>query len=281
MMNLQPENSRQEGRMDEQRISLVRFVAFPLLLSIAFLAGCSRKGPDRVIITAHRGASHLAPENTLVAFERAYESGADFAELDVHQTRDGEIILMHDSTLDRTTDGTGEVWDYTLDELKKLDAGSWFGKPFSGERVPTLREVMRLVKGKLKLNIEIKISREEPGIAGNVVDIIRSEGFERECIVTSFDTETVREIKRIAPDIRAGLIFGRDYPEDVFEGNWEILSCNQSVINQGFISRARESGKEIHVWTVNDEDRMQSLIALGVDSIITNRPGLLSEVLNK
>ncbi len=121
---------------------------------------------------------------------------------------------MHDGSVSRTTDGTGNIWELTLDELEELDAGSWFSEKFTGEPVPTLRDVIRLAGGRIKLNIEIKVSREEPEAASAVVGIIRTENFTRSCMVTSFDREMVEEVRRIAPEIITGFIFGSDYPAE-------------------------------------------------------------------
>ena len=198
-----------------------------LAMAVAFswvLGGCS--DGDHFVVTAHRGASYVAPENTMAAMVAAVEAGAEFAELDVSLSRDGEVVLMHDRTLDRTTNGTGEVGEYSLEELRGLEAGGWFSQVFTGEPIPTLREVIRFAKGQLKLNIEIKNSQEEPTIAAAVVDIIRSEDFVKECMVTSFSRETVEEVKRIAPEITTGFNFGEDYPAHVFQGGWEVLSSN-------------------------------------------------------
>ncbi len=243
-----------------------------------FFAGCRQKDSEQFVIIAHRGASHAAPENTLAAFKKAIEFGSDYAELDVCQTKDGEIVLMHDDTLKRTTNGTGKIWTFTLKELKQLDAGSWFGEEFKGEPIPTLLEVIQCVKGKMKLNIEVKVSRDEPEIARKIVDIIRAEAFEKECIVTSFDRKIVEKVKKIAPDIKTGFIFNREYPPDVFEGNWEALCCNYRIVNKEFVLKAKNSHKIIYVWTVNRKEEMRRLIDLKVDGIITNVPDLLKEV---
>jgi len=247
-----------------------------LVLISLIVGGCSRA--EHLVVTAHRGASYVAPENTLSAMSAAVESGAEFAELDVGLTRDGQVVLMHDRTVDRTTNGTGDLGAFSLEELEALEAGSWFSEEFGGEPIPTLREVIQFARGKLKLNIEIKTSREEPAIAAAVVEIIRSEGFVKDCMVTSFSRETVEEVKRIAPEIRTGFIFGEDYPEDVFEGGWEVLSANHEVVDSLFVARAIQGGKSVHVWTVDERDLMLRLIGLGVDGIISNRPALLLEV---
>ncbi len=254
-----------------------------MLLIVLFLmfAGILCKQNPSMIVMAHRGASADCPENTMAAVSEAVESGADYSEIDVHQTQDGKIILMHDETLDRTTSGKGYVWDHTWEEIRGLDAGSWFGKDFAGEPVPSLEDIIRFASGRIKLNIEIKISREEPELVSKVVDIIRQNDFRDSCIVTSFDRKAVEDVKQIDPLIRTGLIFGKDHPEDVFTGSWEILSCNYEIIDESFIKKARKNKKNIYVWTVDQKNEMLRLIDLKVDAIITNKPGLLREVLQE
>ncbi len=230
-------------------------------------------------VTAHRGASGWAPENTLAAFAKAIEQGSDYSELDVRLSKDGVVVLSHDDSLRRTTGQPGAVRDYTVEELKAFDAGSWFGPEFTGEKMPTLQEVMRLVKGKMKLNIEVKITREEPLVAEKVIEIIRQEKFDKECMITSFDQATVEKVIELAPDLPAGLIFSETTKADVFAGPWPILSVRFSAVNKEFVANARKAGKQIHVWTVNDEQKMRDLLALGVDGIITNYPDRLRKVL--
>ncbi|MGD8538960.1 MAG: glycerophosphodiester phosphodiesterase family protein [Candidatus Aminicenantes bacterium] len=262
-------------RLDLPRGKAAFFYAVIMMMFIT----CSKKNAENFVVMAHRGASAAAPENTLVAYEKAIMMGADYAELDVRQTKDGAIVLMHDKTVHRTTGVKGFVWDFTLEELKQLEAGSWFGEEFKGEPIPTLEEVIRLAKGRMKLNIEVKISENEPGIAKKVVDIVRAEDFSKDCVITSFDMDTVKRFKEIAPDLRTGLIFDKELPPDVFEGNWEILSSNSELVDADFMRLARKSGKETYVWTVNEREEMLRLIGLGVDGIITDKPDLLRSVL--
>jgi glycerophosphoryl diester phosphodiesterase len=259
-------------------VAMQKRAAFGTIVLLALLVGaCSSR--ESVTVTAHRGASHVAPENTLAAMAAAVEAGAEFAELDVRLTRDGHVVLMHDRTVDRTTNGTGDLWDFSLSELQALEAGSWFSEEFDGEPIPTLRDVIRFAKGQLKLNIEIKTSREEPAIAVAVVDIMRTEECGENCMVTSFSREVVEEVKRRAPEIRTGFIFGSDYPDDVFTGSWDVLSCNHEVVDSLFVASAKQNGKSVHVWTVDERELMLRLIELGVDGIISNRPALLLEVI--
>jgi len=253
-----------------------------ILVVLFFIsAGITGKKSPKMIIMAHRGASAESPENTMIALRKAVEAGADYAEIDVHQTQDGKIILMHDETLDRTTSGEGYVWDHSWEEIGCLDAGSWFKKEFTGEKVPSLEEIIQFASGRIKLNIEIKISREEPDLVSKVVDIINQYDFRDDCIVTSFDRKAVEEVIKIDPRIQTGFIFGEDYPEDVFTGSWEALSCSYKIVDEEFVHKARENKKNIYVWTVDQKKRMLRLIDLKVDAIITNKPGLLREVLRE
>jgi len=245
------------------------------------LAGCARQAPGDPRITAHRGASGLAPENTLSAMVRAFEEGAGRAELDVQLTADGVLVLMHDGTLVRTAGAEEQVCELTLAQLQELEAGAWFDDEFAGEPIPTLEQVIRWARGRLVLNVEVKVSRPSPEIAARVVELIVSERADSFCFITSFDRGTVEEVKRLAPGLRTGLIFGSDYPADVLSASWEIVSAHHGIVDSTFVARAHRAGKEVHVWTVNDPGRMRDLLRLGVDSIITNRPDILRQVLSE
>lgn len=250
-----------------------------LLLGGAMILTDSCKRAHEMLVVAHRGASAYAPENTLIAIKKAMDMEADYAELDVQLTRDKEVILLHDMNLKRTAGVKGFIKDLTLEELKKLEVGAWFGEEFRGEPIPTLQDVIRLVKGKMRLNIEIKTFRPEPEIAQKVVDIIRSEHFENKCMITSFDREVVTAVKRIAPEIITGFIFGKNYPDDVFEGSWDVLSCNHRIATLEFIQKAREHNKQVYVWTVDGEKTIKRFIDRKVDGIISNKPDLVKKIL--
>ncbi len=248
-------------------------------LTLMLCACTAKQASAPFYVTAHRGASGWAPENTLAAFAKAIEQGSDYSELDVRLSKDGVVVLSHDDSLRRTTGQPGAVWDYTVEELKAFDAGAWFGPEFAGEKIPTLQEVIRLVKGKMKLNIEVKISRQEPQVVEKVIEVIRREGFDKDCMITSFDQATVEKVIELAPDLPVGLIFSETTKADVFAGSWPILSVRYSAVNEEFVAKARKAGKQIHVWTVNDEQKMRDLLALKVDGIITNYPDRLRKVL--
>lgn len=234
---------------------------------------------DQFIVCAHRGASGHAPENTLTAIRLAMEIGAEMCEIDVQQTADDHLVVMHDDTLNRTTSGKGNLWEMTLSELQQYDAGSWYDRRFAGERLPAIEQVIALVRGKMALNIEIKLHGHERNIAPLVVDTLRREKFENECVVSSFDRKVIDEIKSRAPELKTGYIFDwRNFTPEVFRGSVELLSVHYSLIDVPFLAQARAADKKVHVWTVNDQWLTRRLIELGVDGMITNYPDRLFAV---
>lgn len=256
---------------------------YALVFLILFF-GCDQMKDSkdyRPLIVAHRGASGLAPENTLASLRKAMDIGSDYSEIDVHLTKDGRVVLLHDDTLNRTTNDSGKIYEKTLAELKGVDAGGWFGPQFRGEPIPTLESVIETVRGNMKLNVEIKISGYEPDIAERVIEIIRAHHFEKECMVTSFDSKTIRRVEELAPDLQTGLIIGEEYEDDPFNGPWDLISTNYKNVTREFVTKAGKTGKPIHVWTVNDPKEMQRLMDLKVEGIITNYPHILKEILEK
>jgi len=228
------------------------------------------------LVCGHRGASGQAPENTLAAFRLAIDMGVDMCELDVQQTRDVRFAVIHDDTLGRTTNGRGAVWKRDLAELQKLDAGRWFGKSFAGERVPSLEEGIAVARGRIKLNIELKVHGHERNVAGLLVDTIRRESFEDECLVSSFDHKLADEVKSIAPEFAVGYIFGaQEFDERIFFGPVDILSAHFPLITEKFMKKVRDHHKQIHAWTVDRPEDMRRMIEIGVDVIITNFPDRL------
>ena len=195
---------------------------------------------NAIVNCAHRGASGHAPENTLAAIRVAMDMGAQMSEIDVQQTADDRLVLLHDAELERTTNGTGYLWQKNLADLKGLDAGSWYDSRFAGEPLPTLEEAMALVRTKIKLNIEVKLYGHGRNLARFVVDTIRRENFERECLITSFGHEFADEVKKLAPELQVAYIFGtNEYHESVFTGAADLLSVHHRLIGREFIAKAR------------------------------------------
>jgi glycerophosphoryl diester phosphodiesterase len=241
---------------------------------------------SRVLNFAHRGASHDAPQNTLAAFHLAREMGADGVELDVQTSRDGEAVVIHDFTVDATTDGQGAVKDKTLAELKELDAGSWFDVRFAGQRIPTLQEVIVEIGHQLLLNVELKTRGfSNTDLAAEVVRLIEDHNLVHRTIVSSFNPFALRQVKRLNPRINTGLLYHFDLPANLFRTllllltDPDALHPEKHLVTQEYMTWAKEKGYRVNVWTVDEPAEMERFIALGVDGIITNRPDVLRKVL--
>jgi glycerophosphoryl diester phosphodiesterase len=232
-----------------------------------------------VKITAHRGASKAAPENTIAALRRAVRAGADYAEIDVQRTSDGVVVLLHDTDLRRVAGSNANIWDLTLDQVRQLDVGSWFSPEFAGERIPTLSEAIAAVGGEMRLNIELKVNGHDKGLAAGVAQVLAEADCDKDCVVSSLDYNVIREIAEHSPDLRRGLIVTASLG-DISRLKVDFLAVNAGRVTRDLIDRARNAGMEVHVWTVNDPDRMLTMIHMGVDNILTSKPDALSELLS-
>jgi glycerophosphoryl diester phosphodiesterase len=247
-------------------------------------------------IIAHRGASGSAPENTLSAFKKALEIGVDYVELDIHLSKDGEIMVIHDPTLERTTNGTGAVQDKTLAELQQLDAGSWYGDAFKNEPLPTLRQVLELVNGRAKVLIEIKGPPKEglyAGIEQKTLDLIKEFNAYSWCEMQSFHPEVVENWLAIDSQVTVyqlivGAMAGISYDDQVRWGNGSGSGARVAGINPSkkfarakYIKKLHKAGYVCFVWTVNETEDMQTLMRKGVDGIITNYPEKLKKLIEE
>lgn len=236
-------------------------------------------------IYAHRGASGYAPENTMAAFSKAAELGSRGIECDVQMTRDGRLVICHDETLDRTTDGRGLIKDHSYAELRKLDAGGWFDSHFRNERIPQLYELLELVRdNNLLLNIEIKSGIVlYPGIEEKVIAQVEAFGLMERVIISSFNHYSVRKCRDITPYVKTGIL----YMEGLYKP-WNYMRTIRCQCAHPFymalapeISRELKArGYEINVFTVDDPGEAVRLAKAGVDGIITNYPDRISETLN-
>jgi glycerophosphoryl diester phosphodiesterase len=233
--------------------------------------------PRRPAVIAHRGASGDAPENTLAAFRRALELGADAVELDVQLSADGEPVVIHDDLLDRTTDGRGLVQDQPLAALRRLDAGRWFHERFAGERIPTLADALALLR-RLRVIVEIKnCPISHPGIAARVAGVIREVGHE-DVTVSSFDHPLLLEIRAAAPEIpTAVLFFARpvDPARLAADAAATILHPQWFFLTPGMVAAAHAAGLRVETWVVDEAAHMARVAAMGVDGIISNHPARL------
>ncbi|MGH7406693.1 MAG: glycerophosphodiester phosphodiesterase [Candidatus Methylomirabilales bacterium] len=239
----------------------------------------------RVLNIAHRGASADAPENTLPAFEAALAAGADALELDVHMAADGALVVIHDAILGRTTNGPGPVRVHTLAELKRLDAGAWFGPAFAGTSVPTLEEVVALSRGRARVFVEIKGGSDfYPGIELAVIRCLKDGGALRDAVVMSFDPLALLAVRSAAPEVEtAALLEGRMAdPVGVAAGaRAGGLALEHQLITARERGLTAAAGLRLYAWTVDDEVQMRRLVDLGLDGIVTNFPGRLRRLLGE
>jgi glycerophosphoryl diester phosphodiesterase len=228
-------------------------------------------------IEAHRGDPANAPENTLAAFEAALRLGVPWIELDVHPAADGTLVVIHDDTIDRTTDGSGAVCDLTVDALRRLDAGSWFAPRFAGERIPQLVEVLELVApAGTRLNVEIKTPPAGFRVAPAVVDLLRRFGKAREYVVSSFDLPALLQVQAIAPEIALALIGrGPEILEPARHHGLAWIHAHHATLDEGIVVRAHAAGLGVDVWTVDDPRMLATWTARGVDKLCTNRPAAM------
>ena len=222
-------------------------------------------------VTAHRGASVKYPENTMAAFKGAKELSADWIELDVQQTKDRELIILHDTNLKRTTGLNKNTWDATLEEVRSLDAGSFFSEEFKGEVIPTLEEVLIFAKNNnIKLNIELKPTGHEVDFEKSVVDLIKKYNLEDSSVITSQVYEVLENIKNYAKDVKTVYVMSLAYG-DILELDYaDNFSIEASSINKPLVKKIHNAGKEVYAWTVNTNESINEMINLNVDNIITD-----------
>ncbi len=236
------------------------------------------------LIYAHRGASALAPENTLAAFLLALQAGADGIELDVMLSRDKELVVIHDSTVDRTTDGTGKVSDLPLSALRELDAGARFGEEFRGEKLPTLAEVFETVGGKMRINVELKnYAQPLDDLTSRVIALTERFHLADSVLLSSFNPINLRKARRQNRNIRRGLLVspgdrlmlgagGRLFPYHALHPYYEDVTPEMAA-------DLRVRGKQLNTWTVDDPQALLRLHSIGVDGIISNNPAAARAVL--
>ena len=228
-----------------------------------------------VQITAHRGSSAVAPENTLSALRQAMQDGADFSEIDVQTTRDGVVVLLHDRDLMRMAGDPRPLESLTLAELRAIQVGGSFGEAFRGETVPTLAEALDLVRDRMGLNVELKYNRPDPTLAPRVIEVLREKDMVDRCVVTSLDLEALRQAEALEPRLVTGLIVTKSLGDPTRLGV-DFLSLNVEAATRRLVRRARRQGLAVHVWTVNDAALFERMADRGVDVVITDHPAQLS-----
>ncbi|MBO0587944.1 glycerophosphodiester phosphodiesterase family protein [Sporosarcina sp. E16_8] len=264
------------GELGKKKLLFV-FVSICMLLLVGYEARpFNHVEMNGMISVAHRGASNFAPENTQSAFRKALELGADFLECDVHLSKDGELIIMHDDKVDRTTNGSGYVKNFTLAELKELDAGVKFHSSFTGEKIITLKELLDEFYGKAGLLIEIKKPSMYPGIEEQVVALLSEYKDLNSIIVQSFDIESMRKMNTLLPELEVALLMKPSIQSLSTQKIMDLTSFatyinfNVSYVNKRVIDQIHNQGGKVLVWSTKNPGWVDRAYQYGVDGIITD-----------
>lgn len=235
---------------------------------------------DDVTVTAHRGSAIKAPENTRSAIEQAIEDGADYVEIDVRMTADGTLVLWHDADMKRVFGLNDKISDITYPQALELDAGSWFGPEFAGERILSLSQAIAITRGRARLYVDIKPDADTPTLTRDIVKLLQREDALDGTVVAAADSVILNEVKRLEPSLRTALL-AQFIVGPLRRQQFDILGLRQNRVTAAAVAEAHHSGHELHVWTVNRREAMSRFIDMGVDNIITDRPDVLVDLLRR
>ncbi len=245
-----------------------------------------RKLTELPVIIAHRGSSDFAPENTLIAFQKALKEGAHAIELDVRLTKDKEIVVIHDARLERTTNGYGKVENASLEDIKKFDAGSWFNSKFSSERIPTLEEVFKLVRKKAGINIEIKPKLKHPEImVRKCVELVQKYSLQNYVLISSFDHSLVKKVKLLDERISTGILyspmihFGKNVVKLAKSNYADFVIMSKNYIKEEIVKNVHKEKLYFFVYNVSNRVHFKTMMNFKVDGIITNSPKSINNYL--
>jgi glycerophosphoryl diester phosphodiesterase len=263
-----------------QRLVVSLIVCFVLVLLVGINEIQEFNVEDNTRITAHRGSSIKAPENTLAAVKQAIDDGTDYVEIDVQETADGNVVVIHDSDLQKIAGNSIKIWEATMQDLERIDIGSNFGAEFKDERIPLLSDVLELARGRVRVNIELKYYGHAEQLEQRVIDVVEKAGMEANIIIMSLSTRGLLKIKSLRPDWKLGLLSAIAI-SDITGIDADFFAVNANLATRTFITAAHSKGKEVHVWTVNDAWKMSTMIGRGVDNLITDDPALARQVINE
>ncbi|XEC92920.1 glycerophosphodiester phosphodiesterase [Paenibacillus tarimensis] len=256
--------------------------AGPLLLFLFWLGfslTVQASMPYDGLVVAHRGASGDAPENTMAAFDLAVSLGSDFIEIDVRMSKDGQLVVIHDETLDRTTNGQGLVNDYTLEELKALDAGSYFDPAKTQESIPTLEEVLERYTGQTGILIELKDPPLYPDMEQKTAGIVTRYMENGNIVIQSFHHESMRTMHALLPEIPIGVLISEQHQPMTVERITELSSYatyfnyNFELLDERMVKAIHALNRKVMSWTIRENEQLEQTLKLGVDGIITDYPG--------
>ena len=242
----------------------------------------SKQEQQKMVNVAHRGASGHAPENTMEAFQKGFEMKSDYIEIDVQMTKDGELVVIHDTTVDRTTNGTGKVGELTLEEIRQLDAGSWFGEAYVGEKVPTFEEVLDEFRGKVGVLIELKAPELYPGVEQKIADALIERNMStpnnNKIIIQSFNHESMKKSKELLPNLSHGVLTGGSWADVTeeqlaqFATYADYFNPTMNIVTDELVGDVHEAGMKIFPYTSRSQEQALHLFDLNVDGIITDYP---------
>jgi glycerophosphoryl diester phosphodiesterase len=258
-------------------------VSLTLLLSPISQAFAAEITGDlrKVDNVAHRGASGYAPENTIAAFDKAVEMKADYIEIDVQRSQDGELVVIHDTTVDRTTDGSGSVKNMTFEQLRNLDAGSWKDAQFTGEKIPTFDEVLDRYHGKIGILIELKAPELYPGIEETVAGVLKERHLDvpqnEKIIIQSFNFDSMKKMNNLLPKVPIGVLTSsRAHTTEQalkdFSTYADYFNPSYGIVTEDLVDQVHSLGMKISSWTVRSQAAADFLLDMGVDAIITDYP---------
>ncbi|WKA51590.1 glycerophosphodiester phosphodiesterase family protein [Planococcus liqunii] len=240
----------------------------------------SKQEQQKMVNVAHRGASGHAPENTMGAFQKGFEMKADYIEIDVQMTKDGELVVIHDTTVDRTTNGTGKVGSLTFEEIRQLDAGSWFSESYAGEKVPTFEEVIDAFRGKVGILIELKAPELYPGMEKKIADALMERNMHLsnngKVILQSFNHESMKKSKELLPNLPHGVLVGAGWKNVTeeqlaqFATYADYFNPTMSIVTDELVSDVHEAEMKIYPYTSRTQEQALRLFDLNVDGIITD-----------
>ena len=275
---LAPANQSRGWKLTAPRLTLLMAAALGTAIIIGNRLINGIQTQDKLIVAAHRGAAGKAPENTLASVRLAIDDGADWVEIDVQESADGEVVVIHDSDLMKLAGVDLNIWDGTRQQLQDIDVGSWFSPEFSKQRIPTLVEVLETARGKSGVVIELKYYGHDQQLEQRVVDIVEQTGMTDSVAVMSLKYDGIQKIRALRPDWPIGLLSLKAIG-NLASLDTDFLAVSTGMANSGFIRRAHKAGKQVFVWTVNDPVAMSRMMTLGVDGIITDEPAMAREVL--
>lgn len=260
------------------RLMIGLVIGLLIVVAMGWSLAANLRLTDDVSIIAHRGASNEAPENTMAAIQQAIKDEADWVEIDVQETVDDHIVVFHDSDFMKLANNPLKIWDATLADVEAIDIGSWFDPKFSDQRAPTLRDVLKACKGKIRVLIELKYYGHDVDLENRVAQIVEEEGMVDQIELMSLKLEAVTKMKKLRPTWRVGLLMS------VATGNLkaseaDFLAINGAFVNRDLIKKAHQRQQDVLVWTVNDAASMSTMIGMGVDGLITDKPALGRAVL--